>query len=87
MFQPHREIIRKCKGSKPTEFGKLVQLAESENQMVTHSAVFDQRPSDRELLTDAVAEQRRRLGRVPQLVTADAGYYAQSHERALKKWA
>jgi IS5 family transposase len=85
VFEPHSEIIRKGKASKPTEFGKLVQLAEAENQIVTHYAVFDQRPSDRELLTDAVAEQRRRLGRVPQLVTADAGYYAQTHERALEE--
>jgi IS5 family transposase len=85
LFEPHSEIIRKGKASKPTEFGKLVQLAEAENQIVTHYEVFDQRPSDRELLTDAVAEQQRRLGRMPQLVTADAGYYAQTHERAIEK--
>lgn len=83
LFEPHSEIIRKGKASKPTEFGKLVQVAEAENQIVTHYDVFDQRPSDRELLTQAVATQRRRLGRVPQLVTADAGYYAQSHELAI----
>lgn len=47
VFEPHSEIIRKGKASKPTEFGKLVQLAEAENQIVTHYAVFDQRPSDR----------------------------------------
>jgi transposase, IS5 family len=85
LFEPHSEIIRKGKASKPTEFGKLVQLAEAENQIVTHYDVFDQRPSDRELLTEAVAEQQRRLGRVPQLVTADAGYYAQTHERAVEE--
>ena len=83
LFEPHSEIIRKGKASKPTEFGKLVQVAEAENQIVTHYDVFDQRPSDRELLTRAVATQCRRLGRVPQLVTADAGYYAQSHELAI----
>ena len=83
LFEPHTEIIRKGKASKPTEFGKLVQVAEAENQIVTHYDVFDQRPSDRELLTKAVVTQRRRLGRVPQLVTADAGYYAQSHELAI----
>jgi transposase, IS5 family len=83
LFEPHSEIIRKGKASKPTEFGKLVQVAEAENQIVTHYDVFDQRPRDRELLTKAVATQRRRLGRVPQLVTADAGYYAQSHELAI----
>ena len=85
LFEPHSEIIRKGKASKPTEFGKLVQLAEAENQIVTLYDVFDHRPSDRELLTDAVAEQHRRLGRVPQLVTADAGYYAQTHERAVEE--
>lgn len=85
LFEPHSEIIRKGKASKPTEFGKLVQVAEAENQIVTHYDVFDQRPSDRELLTEAVAEHRRRLGRVPQLVTADAGYYAQRHEQAVKE--
>ena len=83
LFEPHSEIIRKGKASKPTEFGKLVQVAEAENQIVTHYDVFDQRPSDRELLTKAVAAQHRRLGRVPQLVTADAGYYARSHELAI----
>ena len=85
LFEPHSEIIRKGKASKPTEFGKLVQVAEAENQIVTHYDVFDQRPSDRELLTDAVAEHRRRLGRAPRLVTADAGYYAQRHEQAVEE--
>jgi len=66
-FEPHSETIRKGKASKPTEFGKLVQLAEAENQIVTRYDVFDQRPSDRELLTGAVGaetvsrEYRRRL--------------------------
>jgi len=83
VFEPHSEIIRKGKASKPTEFGKLVQLAEAENQIITHYDVFEERPSDRALLTQAVEEQLRRLGRAPQLVTADAGYYAHAHERAL----
>lgn len=83
LFEPHSEIIRKGKASKPTEFGKLVQLAEAENQIITHYKVFDERPSDRALLTEAVREQQRRLGRAPHLVTADAGYYARAHEQAL----
>jgi IS5 family transposase len=83
LFEPHSEIIRKGKASKPTEFGKLVQVAEAEKQIITHYEVFNERPSDRALLTAAVEEQQRRLGRTPQLVTADAGYYAQAHERAL----
>jgi transposase, IS5 family len=85
VFEPHTEIIRKGKASKPTEFGKLVQISEAENQIVTRLDVFDQRPSDRQLLTEAVKQQAKQLGRTPHLVTADAGYYALAHERALRE--
>lgn len=85
LFEPHTEIIRKGKASKPTEFGKMVQLQEAENQIITHYDVFDKRPSDRELLLDAVKTQQRKLGRTPQLVTADAGYYSQAQERAVQE--
>ena len=90
LFEPHSEIIRKGKASKPTEFGKLVQVQEAENQIITHYEVFDERPSDRELLLGAVEAHERKLGRLPQLVTADAGYYSQAQERAVQgkgvKW-
>jgi len=36
LVEPHRQILRTGKASKPTEFGQLVQLAEAENQSVTH---------------------------------------------------
>lgn len=85
VFEPHTEIIRKGKASKPTEFGKLVQLQEAENQIITHYEVFDERPSDRELLLGAVEAHERQLGRLPQLVTADAGYYSLAQERAVQE--
>ena len=44
LFEPHSEIIRKGKASKPTEFGKMVQVQEAENQIITHYAVFDRKP-------------------------------------------
>jgi IS5 family transposase len=90
VFEPHSEIIRKGKASKPTEFGKMVQLVEAENQIITHYDVFDERPSDRTLLLGAVEQQEKKLGRVPQLVTADAGYYSQAQQQAVEamgvKW-
>jgi hypothetical protein len=42
IFEPHTEIIRKGKASKPNEFGKL----EAENQIITHYGVFAGRPDD-----------------------------------------
>jgi IS5 family transposase len=85
LFEPHSEIIRKGKASKPTEFGKMIQVQEAENQIVTHYDVFDQRPSDRDLLIGAVETHERVLGRVPRLVTADAGYYSRAQEQAVEE--
>jgi IS5 family transposase len=85
LFEPHSEIIRKGKASKPTEFGKMVQVQEAENQIITHYDVFDQRPSDRDLLLGAVEAHESVLGRVPHLATADAGYYSRAQEQAVEE--
>src|SRR5208282_3888641 len=63
LFEPHTEIIRKGKASKPTEFGKMVKIQEAENQIVTHYEVFEERPADSDLLVDAVAKHQELLGR------------------------
>lgn len=84
LFEAYTEIIRKGKAGKPNEFGKLVQIQEAENQIVTHYDVFAERPSDRHLLTGAVQVQQKKLGRVPKLVAADAGYYSQVQEESVQ---
>lgn len=85
LFEPHTEIIRKGKASKPTEFGKLIQVQEAENQIITDYQVFAERPSDTELLIPSVEEHRRRFGRVPCLAAADAGFYSQRNENAIRE--
>jgi IS5 family transposase len=85
VFEPHTEIIRKGKASKPTEFGKLVEVQEAENQIITDYRVFAERPSDRQLLVPAVEEHQRRFGRVPRLVAADAGFYSQANEKKVQE--
>jgi IS5 family transposase len=42
--------------------------------------VYEERPSDRHLLLPAVEAHRRKLGRVPGWVAADAGFYSRAHE-------
>src|SRR6516162_1825588 len=64
VFEPHTEIIRKGKASKPTEFGKLVKIQEAENQIITHFEVYAERPADSELLP-AIQMHQQRLGCVP----------------------
>ena len=84
LFEPHTEIIRKGKAGKPNEFGKLVELQEAENQIIIHYEVFEKRPSDQHLLLPAVEVHRRKLGRIPAWVAADAGFYSRVHEEAVQ---
>ncbi len=80
VFEPHTEVIRKGKAAKPTEFGKMVKIQEAEAQIVTHYEVYDERPSDCDLLLPAIALHEQLLGRTPYLVTADAAFFSQHNE-------
>jgi len=82
VFEPHTEIIRKGKASKPTEFGKMVKIQEAENQIVTHFEVFAERPPDSDLLLPSIQVHQQRLGRIPRVVAADAGFYSHANEKA-----
>lgn len=92
LFEPHTEIIRKGKAAKPTEFGKMVKVQEVEQQIVTHYEVYDQRPSDTDLLIPAIEVHEQQFGKPPRLVAADAGFFsahneAAAHERGVKRVA
>src|SRR5438132_8391721 len=82
LFEPHTEIIRKGKASKPNEFGKLVKVQEAENQIITEYEVYGTRPSDSTLWMLAIESHARQLGRAPRLVAADAAFYSASNEKA-----
>jgi len=92
LFESHTEIIRKGKAGKPTEFGKMVKIQEAEEQIVTHYEVYDQRPSESDLLIPALDVHEQQFGHVPRLVTADAGFFsarneAVAHVRGVKRVA
>lgn len=53
IFEPSTEIIRKGKAGKPNEFGKVVKIQESD-QIVVDYEVYDQRPSDSDVLIPAI---------------------------------
>jgi IS5 family transposase len=80
LFEAHTEIIRKGKASKPTEFGKMVKIQEAEQQIVTHYEVYDERPSDSDLLVPALDVHEQQFGRPPRLVAADAGFFSARNE-------
>ncbi len=85
LFEPHTEIIRKGKASKPTEFGKLVKIQEAENQIITDYQVYEERPNDSDLLVEAVEKHEECFGRTPTIVAADAGFYSSANEKKLEE--
>jgi IS5 family transposase len=80
VFEPHTEVIRKGKTTKPNEFGKLVKIQEAENQIVTDYEVYDQRPADSTLLLPALEQHVQQFGRVPERVAADPGFFSAANE-------
>ncbi len=77
---PRPGLVR-GRASKPTEFGKLIKIQEAENQIITHYEVYPKRPNESDLLVPAVEVHERQLGRVPECVAADAGFYSAENER------
>src|SRR5260370_36679886 len=58
----------------------MVKLQEAENQIVIAYEVYDQRPSDSDLLIAAIQTHQAKLGCTPRLVAADAGFYSAKNE-------
>ena len=82
LFEPHTEAIRKGKIAKPTEFGKLVTIQESEHQIVTAYEVHTTRPADMTLWTPALDRHIAIFGRAPDLAAADRGFASAKNEDA-----
>ncbi|MDQ1388233.1 MAG: transposase, family [Acidobacteriaceae bacterium] len=77
-----RKLFAKGERASPNVFGKLVKIQEAENQIVTHFEVYAERPADSTLLLSSIEVHQQRLGRIPRLVAADAGFYSRENEKA-----
>jgi IS5 family transposase len=82
VFEPHTEAIRKGKIAKPTEFGKLVTIQESEHQIITAYEVHSTRPADMTLWTPALDRHIAIFGRAPDVAAADRGFSSAKNEDA-----
>jgi IS5 family transposase len=83
IFEPSTEIIRKGKAGKPNEFGKVVKIQETENQIVVDYEVYDHRPNDCDVLIPAIEAHQSALDRTPYLVAADAAFHScKNHSEA-----
>jgi len=82
VFEPHTEAIRKGKIAKPTEFGKLVTIQESEHQIITAYEVHDRRPPDTTLWIPALDRHIAMFDRPPDIAAGDRGFASAANETA-----
>jgi IS5 family transposase len=82
LFVPRTAVIRKGKAHKPNEFGRLIDIVEVENGIVSDYQVLDGNPDDGSLLLPALERHQHRFGRLPHLVATDRGFWSAKNERA-----
>jgi IS5 family transposase len=80
LFVPRTAVIRKGKAHKPNEFGRLIDIVEVENGIVSDYQVLDGNPDDGSLLLPALERHQHRFGRVPHLVATDRGFWSAKEE-------
>jgi transposase, IS5 family len=85
LFELHTQAIRKGKAHKPTEFGRLVQVDEVENGIVSNYDIKDGNPADAGAWTPAISQHKAIFGRAPKIATADRGFFSAGNESAAKK--
>ena len=84
IFEPHTQVIRKGKAHKPNEFGRLVRIDEVENGIVSGYQVLEGNPDYSRSWLPALEQHQVRFGHVPQLATADRGFFSAKNEREAK---
>jgi IS5 family transposase len=85
VFEPQTEVIRKGKANKPNEFGNLIKIQETENQLITDYEVLENRPADSTLLISSVEQHIQQFGRAPEAIAADPGFFSAANESAAEQ--
>lgn len=82
LFEPHTEVIRKGKLSKPTEFGRRVKIQEAEAQFITDYEVCGAGQPDRALWEPALDRHIALFAQPPHLAVADGGFASRRNAHA-----
>jgi IS5 family transposase len=81
VFEPHTAIIRKGKPGKPTEFGRVLWLAEVDGGLISQYAVLEGNADESTQLPPSVDHHRHQFGHSPAMLAGDRGLHSASNER------
>ncbi len=87
IFEPHTELIKRGRRSKPTEFGHMVLLCQSPEKVITDYDVMEHRIADSKLTETVIDRHEELFGQAPEVLAGDKGFcpeaekYAELEER------
>jgi IS5 family transposase len=81
LFEPHTAIIRKGKPGKPTEFGRVLWLAEVDGGLISQYTVLAGNADEKAQLPPSVDRHRQQFGSPPALLAGDRGLHSTRNER------
>jgi IS5 family transposase len=74
IFEPHTELIRRGRRSKPTEFGHMVLLCQSPEKLITDYDVMEHRVADCKLTETVIDRHEQLFGQAPEVLAGDKGF-------------
>jgi len=83
IFEPHTDLLKRGKVTRPVEFGHKVFLAESRHGLITDYRVLDGNPVDEVHVPPSLAQHQATFGCAPALYAADRGFYTPDNVEAL----
>jgi len=75
IFEPHTELLKRGKASKPIEFGHMVAIQQVQEKFITDYRVFKKKPVDYTLVDPAIESHKKTFGQNPDELSADKGFY------------
>ena len=87
IFEPHTELIKRGRRSKPVEFGHAVLLCQTPEKFITDYEVYEHRFADCQLTETVIDRHEALFGEPPEVLAGDKGFcpdretYEQLEER------
>lgn len=81
IHQPDTYTIRKGKRGKPNEFGKALEIQQTDGKIITHWTIHESNVSDTERFVPAIKKHIETFGKAPHLATGDRGFSSADNER------
>jgi len=82
IFEPHVELIKRGKRSKPVEFGHKVVLSQVQGKFITYVEPLEVQEPDNEQTEPALEKHKRTFGTYPDMMAGDKGMNPCAEKRA-----